>query len=290
MTYDVRNCLTAAGSTLTAGYTADGIRAWKQGSGASTYFLYDGELLLGEYDSAGTMTAVNTWGANGLVSRRSGGSSVHYTWDAQGSLAQRLDGAGAVLTSHLYDAFGAESASGSTTDPYRYGGQWGSYTDGEAGLCLLTHRYYDPGTGRFLNRDPIGYGGDSPTGTCDPSGLVWRSVRRRGGKYCFERKTGAGVPARRFFHVDGASLATGKFAGQPDGNGFPGDGYHSLIRRRGVGSVARSPIQRRRPHDLLHFHAQEPALNRRMENFRAGCGFLRRKCEQGSLHRITGTG
>ncbi len=119
--------------------------AWKQGSGARTYFLYDGELLLGEYDSAGTVTAVNTWGANGLVSRRSGESSVHYTWDAQGSLAQRLDGTGAVLTSHLFDTFGAESASGSTTDPYRYGGQWGYYTDGETGLCLLTHRYYDPG-------------------------------------------------------------------------------------------------------------------------------------------------
>ncbi len=160
--------------------------AWKQGSGARTYFLYDGELLLGEYDSAGTVTAVNTWGAYGLVSRRSGGSSVHSTWDAQGSLAQRLDGTGAVLTSHLYDTFGAESASGSTTDPYRYGGQWGYYTDGETGLCLLTHRYYDPGTGRFLNRDPIGYAGgvnvygyvaNSPLSRIDPSGTVaWREV------------------------------------------------------------------------------------------------------------------
>ncbi len=115
------------------------------------------------------------------MSRRSGGSSVHYTWDAQGSLAQRLDGAGAVLTSHLYDAFGAESASGSTTDPYRYGGQWGYYADGETGLCLLTHRYCDPGTGRFLNRDPIGYAGgvnvygyvdSNPATRADPSGLV----------------------------------------------------------------------------------------------------------------------
>ena len=120
------------------------------------------------------------------MSRRSGGSSVHYTWDAQGSLAQRLDGAGAVLTSHLYDAFGAESTSGSTTDPYRYGGQWGYYTNGETGLCLLTHRYYDPGTGRFLNRDPIGYVGgvnvygyvaNSPLSRIDPLGTVaWREV------------------------------------------------------------------------------------------------------------------
>ncbi len=127
------------------------------------------------------MTAVNPCGANGRISRRSGGSSVHYTWDAQGSLAQRLDGAGAVLTSHLYDAFGAESASGSTTDPYRYGGQWGYYADGETGLCLLTHRYCDPGTGRFLNRDPIGYAGgvnvygyvtNGPGDAVDPDGFA----------------------------------------------------------------------------------------------------------------------
>lgn len=26
-------------------------------------------------------------------------------------------------------------------------------------MMLLTHRYYDPTEGRFLNRDPIGYAG-----------------------------------------------------------------------------------------------------------------------------------
>ncbi len=50
-----------------------------------------------------------------------------------------LDRTDAVLSSHLSDTFGAESTCGSTADPYRYGGQWGYYTDGETGLCLLTH-------------------------------------------------------------------------------------------------------------------------------------------------------
>ena len=40
-----------------------------------------------------------------------------------------------------------------------FGGQYGYYTDRETGLVLMGHRYYDPGTGRFLTRDPIGYGG-----------------------------------------------------------------------------------------------------------------------------------
>jgi RHS repeat-associated protein len=60
------------------------------------------------------------------------------------------------------------------------GAQWGYYTDGETGLLLLTNRYYDAGTGRFLNRDPIGYAGginlygyvgNGPTSFADPLGL-----------------------------------------------------------------------------------------------------------------------
>jgi hypothetical protein len=52
----------------------------------------------------------------------------------------------------------------------------------ETGLSLLTNRYYDGGTGRFLTRDPIGYKGglnlygftgNNPVNGSDPSGLDW---------------------------------------------------------------------------------------------------------------------
>jgi|GEM_PF-1407328 len=49
--------------------------------------------------------------------------------------------------------------SGTNNTPYGTKGQWGYYTDGETGLLLLTHRYFDPATGRFLTRDPIGFEG-----------------------------------------------------------------------------------------------------------------------------------
>ena len=70
----------------------------------------------------------------------------------------------------------------------RFSGQWGYYTDYETGpgnsvagssLLLLSHRYYDPATGRFVNRDPIGYSGGinlygfaggNPVNRIDPDG------------------------------------------------------------------------------------------------------------------------
>jgi len=63
-----------------------------------------------------------------------------------------------------------------------FGGQWGNYTDNETGLLCLTHRYYDTGTGRFINRDPIdyaggvnlyGYAGNNPVNAMDPNGTDW---------------------------------------------------------------------------------------------------------------------
>ena len=66
-------------------------------------------------------------------------------------------------------------------DPVGFGGQYGYYTDRGMGLMCLTHRYYDPGTGKFLNRDPIGYEGGAnlygfadgnPVNEIDPDGTA----------------------------------------------------------------------------------------------------------------------
>jgi RHS repeat-associated protein len=98
------------------------------------------------------------WGANGLLSRRTGTTSVFFTFDPQGSVVQRLDANQNILSASAYDAWGNPIAT-STGDPYGYCAEWGYYTDNETGLLLLTHRYYDPTQGRFLTRDPIGYSG-----------------------------------------------------------------------------------------------------------------------------------
>ncbi len=103
------------------------------------------------------MTAENTWGVNGLICRNTG-SATYYTFDPQGSVVQQLDASQNILSTCLYDAWGGR-VMGSNPGPFGYDGQWGYTTDGETGLLLLTHRYYDPSQGRFLTRDPIGYAG-----------------------------------------------------------------------------------------------------------------------------------
>ena len=186
LTFDAENRMTAYSSVLTNGYRGDSKRAWKQNSGGRTYFLYSGSQLVCELNSSGSVTATNTVGSAGLISRHTSAGSVFYTFDAHSSVVQRLDGSGNVLSTQTFDAYGARLSTDGNADPYAgYGGQSGYYTDWETGtaasaLELLMFRYYDPSAGRFLTRDPIGYQGgandyeyvsDGPTGGSDALGL-----------------------------------------------------------------------------------------------------------------------
>ncbi|MDX2064806.1 MAG: RHS repeat-associated core domain-containing protein [Fimbriimonadaceae bacterium] len=83
------------------------------------------------------------------------------------------------MASRQYDAIGNVAAvSGTWTGPLGFAGSWGYQEDGDSGLQLLGHRYYDPSTGRFLTRDPIKDGRNwytncenNPLTAVDPDGL-----------------------------------------------------------------------------------------------------------------------
>jgi uncharacterized protein RhaS with RHS repeats len=81
LTFDPENRLTAHGSTLTAGYRGDGLRASKQTSSGTSYFLYDGSNPVVELDASGSVSATNSFSPRGVVSRRVSSVSVLYTFD-----------------------------------------------------------------------------------------------------------------------------------------------------------------------------------------------------------------
>jgi RHS repeat-associated protein len=98
-------------------------------------------------------------GVGGLVAMSKHGPTI-YTYpvssDANGNVV-------AVGTDTIfeYDAFGKTvRATGPLVDdmPFRFSTK---FHDGESGLYYYGYRYYSPGMGRFLNRDPIGEKGGS---------------------------------------------------------------------------------------------------------------------------------
>ncbi len=100
---------------------------------------------------------------------------------------ERLNTSGGVKSRHAYTAYGREWTSQNpndnevAADPWGFGAQSGYFTDKETGYLYCTFRYYDPAVGRWLNRDPIGYGGglnlykycsNNPVMGIDPLGLA----------------------------------------------------------------------------------------------------------------------
>ncbi len=159
-TYDAENRLTAYGTNFTAGYRADSMMAWSQTGTTRTYYLYDGRIPVFELNSTGALAAINSFGANGLVSRRVGTTTTWYFFDERGNTLQRINSSQGVISNHDTDAFGTTTTNVAVTDPWRgFGAQFGYIWFSGPSLYLCTLRFYDPANGRFLTRDPIGYQG-----------------------------------------------------------------------------------------------------------------------------------
>lgn len=178
-TYDVGNRLASFGSAWTARYRHDGLRGWKQVGSTKTYYVYDHGQPVLELDGTGAVTAVNVFAPDGLVARKQAGNWTMYTFDLFGNVAQRVNASQSVVSSSMYDAFGMESTTGTPDDPFGFHAQSGYLFDRESGLYLCQHRYYDPASGRWLNRDPVGqrgginvyaYAGNSPVQNVDSTG------------------------------------------------------------------------------------------------------------------------
>ena len=131
-------------------------------------------------------------GVGGLLAVQNVGSSLpaktyYYAHDANGNVTQLIDGAdGSVAAHYEYGPFGeavvvtedADVAQSFAHGGFRFSGK---LLDSETGLYYYGYRYYDPGHGRWLNRDPLeeqgginlyGFVGNDPINAIDPLGLT----------------------------------------------------------------------------------------------------------------------
>ena len=83
------------------------------------------------------------------------GARRWYHFDEAGNTTLLTDDAGAVTDAYAFDPWGALQAStGSTDNPFTFGGGNGTMREGDSGLFRMRSRLYDPATRRFLTREP----------------------------------------------------------------------------------------------------------------------------------------
>jgi len=156
-TYDLENrVLTASGTVSgTLAYDPLGRLHSYAAGGATTEFLYDGDRLVAEYVSGAVADRyAHGPGVDEPLIWYEGANTSDPNWliaDRQGSIIATTDATGAA-TAYAYDPYGR---------PREWSGPRFRYT-GQAALpeLRLYHykaRVYDPGLGRFLQTDPIGY-------------------------------------------------------------------------------------------------------------------------------------
>jgi RHS repeat-associated protein len=166
-TWDNRNRLTqvvektSAGVTVTNDvftYDVEDRRIGKSVNGTQVWFGYDGQNSYADFNAAGSLTMRYLTGKalDSLYARYDGTNTGWYLTDGLGSLRLIANPSGIVLDQLTYDGYGNLLSESNATNGDRFkfeAREW----DSELRLQYNRHRYYDPGTGRWLSNDPLGF-------------------------------------------------------------------------------------------------------------------------------------
>jgi len=146
----------------------------------TTYYVYDKEQIIAEYDSNGAVIRKYTYG-RGIdepLALEKDNQTFYYHNDGLGSITSLTDANGTVVHTYNYEAFGNITINGTIKQPFTFTAR--EY-DAETGMYFYRARYYDPKAGRFITKDPIGCKGgynlytyvlNNPINKIDPLGLA----------------------------------------------------------------------------------------------------------------------
>jgi RHS repeat-associated protein len=147
----------------------------------TTSYVYDSQDIILEYNARGDITSkyIHGPGTDEPLALYRGRESYYYHADGLGSIVALTDRHGNAVQKYDYDSFrNLKQGLGPIDQPYTYTGkEW----DSETGLYYYRARYYDPSSGRFISRDPIGFNGginqyayvrNNPLKYIDPRGLL----------------------------------------------------------------------------------------------------------------------
>ena len=175
-------------------YTYDGAgkRIRTSEDGNVTKYLYDGLNVIIEQDNSGVTTAKYVrglgygGGIGGIISTTRNQAIRYYLYDGRGDVVGLTDPQGILVQSYQYDAYGnILSSTGSETNPYQFSTKEFS---SRSNLIHFGARTYDPMTGRFISKDPLGmidgpnlyaYVNNNPINLIDPYGLCAESTTKR---------------------------------------------------------------------------------------------------------------
>jgi len=160
--------------------------------GSSTnYFVYNGNQVVADLDGSGNLLRTYVWGTgiDNLLSMTTYGATATNRYyaikDHQNTVLALVDATGSVVESYEYDAYGNTkvfNASGTELTESAIGNRYtfqGREIDWATGLYYFRARWYNPVSGRWLSKDPIGIAGglnlyvfvsNNPVNFIDPFG------------------------------------------------------------------------------------------------------------------------
>jgi RHS repeat-associated protein len=158
-------------------------------NGVTTYYIYDGERPIMEYNSGGALVGRNLYGKgiDEILHRAYGNQSYYFQQDRNGNVTHLTDVSGAIVEKYKYDAFGAPTIyapNGIERSTTAYNNRFlftGREYAATFGFYEYRARAYNPTLGRFMSEDPKGFDAgeynlfrychNDPLDLTDPMGL-----------------------------------------------------------------------------------------------------------------------